>query len=90
MLLLVRIFDSESHSKHLIQSSLGSSIGSKSGFLLVLNAVIVLTYTYPSSKTRKLLAEPESLDMNVIVLIGIRVSNSFCAVIIGPTAFVLR
>ena len=36
------------------------------------------------------MVEPESLDMNVILPMGIRVCTSFCAVMIGPTALVVR
>jgi len=45
---------------------------------------------YPSSNSRKEPIDPESLDMNVIVPMGIRVFNNFCAVMIGPTALVVR
>ena len=46
--------------------------------------------SYPSSKARKSVAQPESLDMKVIVPMGMRVCSSFCAVMMGPTALVLR
>lgn len=46
--------------------------------------------TYPSSKARNSLEDPESLDMNEIFPIGMRVCNSFCAVMMGPQAFTCR
>ena len=45
---------------------------------------------YPSSKLRNLVAEPESLDINIIILTGILDLSSVCAVIIGPIVFVFR
>lgn len=34
--------------------------------------------------------DPESLDMKVMTPMGIRVLTSFCAVMMGPTALVVR
>lgn len=46
--------------------------------------------SYPSSFSRKFVAEPESLDMKTIVPMGIFVCKSFWAVMIGPMVFVCR
>lgn len=46
--------------------------------------------THPSSKARNSVVEPESLDINIIVPIGMPMCNSFWATIIGPTVLVRR
>ena len=84
------------HPKHLVQGGFGSCVcaepiaryGSQHR-----SAGIVgwcLERTYPSSKSRKLVADPESLDMKTTVPIEIPVARSFCAVIMGPMVFVVR
>jgi hypothetical protein len=46
--------------------------------------------THPSSKSRKLVADPESLDMKTMVRIGTRVARSLWAVMMGPIVLVRR
>jgi hypothetical protein len=57
----------------------------------MLSAALEAAYAAkPSSISRKLPWEPESLDMNVMVPIGMFVCSSFWAVMIGPIVLVWR
>ena len=46
--------------------------------------------TYPSSKSRKFVADPESLEIKTMVRIGTCVARSFWAVMMGPIVLVRR
>lgn len=46
--------------------------------------------SYPSSEARNLVAEPELLEINVMLPMGMRVCSKRCAVMIGPIVFVHR
>lgn len=78
------------NSKCLIERGLGCRICCKPrGFQV--NYFVLLQQSavpYPSSNARKLVAEPESLDINTIVPIGMRAASSFWATSIGPMVFV--
>ena len=52
---------------------------------------VQLVAIYPSSNAKNLPAEPESLDMNTMVPIGLLLRiSSFCATSIGPMVFVFK
>jgi hypothetical protein len=46
--------------------------------------------TYPSSKSRKFVADPESLEIKTMVRMGTCVARSFWAVMMGPIVLVRR
>lgn len=59
--------------------------------IAIFNAAFEAAYAAnPSSISRKLLCEPESLDMNTMVPMGIMLCNSFWATSMGPMVFVCK
>ena len=77
-------------SKHHVQRPFGGAIGRKSGFVNYDLSASTGIPSNPSSCAWKSVAEPESLDIKVIVPMGMRVCNSFCAAMVGPIVFVFR
>ena len=89
--------------EHLVQGCLRGGIRAKSGtgpwslcqwssalLDVAMQAGPASVHTDPSSKSRKFVAEPESLEMKTIVPMAMPAARSFCAVMMGPMVFVER